>query len=73
MFDIVAAHQDQLALSVQGKGVDQPQSRLARAAASGNAQAMAERDPINDDEYQRDRDDQTSDDDDLQPSIVGRQ
>ncbi len=68
MFDIVAAHQNQLTLSVQGKGVDQPQPRLARATASGNAQAMAERDPINDDDNQRDHNHQTGDHGDLQAS-----
>ena len=55
MFDIVAAQQNQLTLPVERKGVDQPQPRLARATAAGNAQAMAEREPINDREDQRDR------------------
>ena len=53
MFDIVAPHQHQLALSVERKGVDQAESRLARAAAAGNAQAMAENEAINDDKDQR--------------------
>jgi len=48
MLDIVAPHNDQLALSVQRKGVDQTEPRLARLAAPGKPQAMAKQRTIGD-------------------------
>ncbi|MGO8801338.1 MAG: hypothetical protein ACLQJL_19890 [Roseiarcus sp.] len=59
MLDIVAAHQDKLALPVERERVDQAEARLARPAAAGEAQAMAEQRAIGDDD--RDEQDQRHD------------
>ncbi len=47
MFDIVATHQDQLALPIEAECIDKPQPRLA-GSASGNAQPMRKHQPVND-------------------------
>ena len=53
VLDVVAAHQHQLTLSVERKGVDQAEPRLAGAARAGHPQAMAENEAIDDGEDQR--------------------
>ena len=47
MFDIVAADENELPLSIEAERVDQPQSGLARPSA-GNAQPVREQEPIDD-------------------------
>ncbi len=74
MLDIVAAHQHQLALTVEREGVDQAEPRLAGAARARHPQTMAENEAIDDGEDQRGGDDHRRDDGDLEEvAAVGRQ
>jgi hypothetical protein len=55
MFDIVAAHDDELALAVERESVDQAEPRLARPAPARKSQPMAKQQAIGDNErYDRD-------------------
>jgi hypothetical protein len=47
MFDIVAPHEDKLTLSVEVKGIDNPEARLTRPAAARHVQPAAESQPKN--------------------------
>jgi hypothetical protein len=48
MLDIVATHQDKLALPVERERVDQAETRLARPAAARKTQTMAKQSAIGD-------------------------
>jgi len=72
MFDIVAAHQNELALTVQGEGVDQAKPRLARPAAARKTQPMAKQRAIGNDEGDDRNDGDHAKHRDLQSAIVAQ-
>jgi len=41
MLDIVASHQNELALTIKGIGVDEAEPRLPRAPSAGHAQPIS--------------------------------
>ena len=69
MFDVVAADQYELTLTVETEGVDQAEPRLAGSSA-GNTQPMRERQPVDDRQNDEGGDAASREEPDLQDPIV---
>ena len=69
MLDIVAADENELPLTVEAEGVDQPEPRLARPS-SRDAQPMGEHKPVDDRQRHQDGDPASRQKSDLNDAVV---